>query len=78
MAEILHLRCHHCGGALKDRQSAYCPPCNLHLFYRAMPILLGMMMAGPKNPCLISEAVPVDAQGNSRRLAYAHSKDILD
>jgi hypothetical protein len=26
---------------------AYCPPCNLYLAYRAMPLLLGLLLTGP-------------------------------
>ena len=50
MAQTIHLRCRHCGRKLASSQSSYCPPCNLYLFYRAMPILLGMMMTGQRVP----------------------------
>lgn len=46
MAQIIHLRCRHCGDPLASRDSRYCPPCNLYLCYRALPILLGMLMTG--------------------------------
>jgi hypothetical protein len=46
MAHVIHLRCHHCGGPLQDRDAVYCPPCNLYLAYRAMPFLLGMILTG--------------------------------
>lgn len=46
MAEIVYLRCHHCGEPLQDREAAYCPPCNRYLAYRAMPFLLGMILTG--------------------------------
>lgn len=44
MAKVIHIRCNHCGEPLLDRTRPYCPPCNLSLCYRAMPILLGMML----------------------------------
>jgi hypothetical protein len=44
MAKLVHIRCHHCGELLTNRASPYCPPCNLYLCYRAMPILLGMLL----------------------------------
>lgn len=47
MANVIHLRCHHCGEPLQDRNYEYCPDCNLYLAYRAMPFLLGMLLLGP-------------------------------
>lgn len=46
MANIIHLRCHHCGEPLENRAEPYCPDCNLYLAYRAMPFLLGMLLLG--------------------------------
>jgi hypothetical protein len=46
MAQLIHIRCRHCGVPLSNRNAPYCPPCNLYLCYRAMPILLGMIMTG--------------------------------
>jgi hypothetical protein len=46
MAQVINLRCRHCGGPLQNRTTAYCPPCNLYLAYRAMPFLLGLMLTG--------------------------------
>ena len=46
MAAVIHLRCRHCGELLQDREQEYCPPCNLYLAYRAMPLLLGMLLLG--------------------------------
>ena len=43
MAKVVHIRCNHCGEPLTNREWPYCPPCNLYLCYRAMPILLGML-----------------------------------
>ena len=47
MAKIMYTHCHHCGDRLANHSEAYCPPCNLYLAYRAMPILLGMLLTGP-------------------------------
>lgn len=52
MAQILHLKCRRCGEKLKNREEAYCPPCNVYLCYRAMPILLGMVLTGHLAPDL--------------------------
>jgi hypothetical protein len=52
MAEILHLSCRYCGERLKNPGQAYCPACNLYLCYRAMPILLGMVLTGHLAPDL--------------------------
>jgi len=46
MANVIHLRCHHCGEPLQNRDDPYCPDCNLYLAYRAMPFLLGMLLLG--------------------------------
>lgn len=46
MANVVHLRCHHCGDPLQNRDEPYCPECNLYLAYRAMPFLLGMILTG--------------------------------
>lgn len=46
MANVIHLRCHHCGEPLHHRDETYCPECNLYLAYRAMPFLLGMILTG--------------------------------
>ena len=44
MAKVAHIRCQHCGDLLTNRAWPYCPPCNLYLCYRAMPLLLGMLL----------------------------------
>jgi len=49
MAQPIYIRCQHCGEQLADRSIPYCPPCNLYLLYRAMPILLGMLMTGQRS-----------------------------
>jgi len=46
MAQLFHLHCRHCGERLTNNSSPYCSPCNLYLCYRAMPLLLGMLMTG--------------------------------
>jgi hypothetical protein len=55
MVQICQICCRHCGVQLTNRSVPDCPPCNLYLCYRAMPILLGMRMTGhlPLNlqPC---------------------------
>jgi hypothetical protein len=52
MAQILHLSCRYCGERLKNPGEAYCPACNLYLCYRAMPLLLGMVLTGHLAPDL--------------------------
>ena len=46
MAHVIQLRCRHCGEPLQNRETSYCPPCNLYLAYRAMPLLLGLLLTG--------------------------------
>lgn len=46
MPNLHYLRCRICHETLQDHTQAYCQPCNLYLMYRAMPILLGMLMTG--------------------------------
>ncbi len=79
MAQVFHLRCRHCGETMKKSSSAYCPPCNLYLCYRAMPMILGMLMTSEIIPAL-AEAPSVGSarNGQSRRKAYPHSRYILD
>lgn len=52
MANVIQLRCRHCGEPLQDREATYCPPCNVYLAYRAMPFLLGLMLTGHLAPDL--------------------------
>ena len=54
MAQILHMKCRRCGEKLKNSQESYCPPCNIYLCYRAMPILFGMIFTGHLAPDLSS------------------------
>ena len=46
MAQLIHLHCRHCGDPLVAEKAAYCPACDLALCYRALPLLLGMLLAG--------------------------------
>lgn len=46
MAVVIYTHCRHCGEQLVSRTTPYCPPCNLYLAYRALPILLGMLITG--------------------------------
>jgi hypothetical protein len=46
MAQVIHMFCRHCGERLSKDQETYCSSCNLYLCYRAMPILLGMVLTG--------------------------------
>ena len=66
MAQVIRLRCHHCGEPLRDRNSDYCPPCNLALAYRAMPFLLGMLLTGRltagTRPCSTEPLEPETAE----------------
>lgn len=64
MAQILHLHCRQCGERLKNRSQPYCTACNLYLCYRALPILLGMLLTGHLAPGLDNvawapEAIPL-------------------
>ena len=65
MANVIHLRCRHCGEPLQDREQEYCPPCNLYMAYRAMPLLLGLILTGRLAPDLATRCPqglpPVDA-----------------
>lgn len=76
MAEILHLHCRHCGEAMKKSTSPYCTPCNLELCYKAMPLLLGMMLTGHIKPILAKAVARTNAQ--TQRKPYEHLRYILD
>ncbi len=75
MAEVIHLRCRHCGESYINGTPDYCPPCNTYLMYRALPILLGMLMLPPlqKQP-----AAAGSHYLRGRKLPYPHLKDIMD
>ena len=79
MAEIIHLRCRYCGEVLNRQQEPYCDPCNLALCYRAMPILLGMLLTGHLTaPLARSGLVAARASGPGHPLPYRHLRYILD
>jgi len=46
MAQVVHLRCHHCGDLLENGDRPYCHPCDVYLAYLALPILMGMILTG--------------------------------
>jgi hypothetical protein len=71
MANVIHLRCRHCGEPLDNRDEAYCPPCNLYLAYRAMPFLLGMLLIG-RTGIVPADRCPQDPQ------AIGSDKDTFD
>ena len=79
--EVIHIRCRNCGEVINRKGWAYCQPCNLDLFYRAMPILLGMMMMPPvREPSKAHTYVPPNPLEKfpRRGFQYAHVKDIMD
>ena len=75
MAEIIHLRCDHCGEPYTKGTANYCKTCNTSLMYRAMPFLLGMMLLSP----LQAQPVPAPSRFlRGRSTPYPHLKDIMD
>jgi hypothetical protein len=75
MAEIIHLRCDHCGKPYTKGTTNYCTPCNIHLMYRAMPILLGILLIPPVGPH------PAPAKSRffrGRSQPYPHLHEIMD
>lgn len=71
MADISHLRCRHCGEPMQNNPWPYCGPCNFELCYKAMPILLGMLMT--------SHIAPVPAVVSKfNRKSYEHLRYIMD
>lgn len=75
MAEIYHLKCRHCGEPFRNGESPYCKPCNTHLMYRALPILLGMLIIPPLQP---QTATAPSRFLRGRSTPYPHLKDIMD
>lgn len=53
MAQVIYTHCRYCGEQLTQRHAPYCTPCNIYLAYRAMPILLGMLLTGKLAPASI-------------------------
>lgn len=79
MAQVVHLRCRHCGEAMKNSPLPYCAPCNLELCYKAMPILLGMLMTGQLGPKIIPARISAKQQNHlSRWKRYPHLRYIMD
>lgn len=76
MADIFHLRCRQCGDAIKKSKSPYCAPCNLDLCYRAMPLLLGMLLTGHIKLSPGNAAAAITTK--SQRKPYDHLRYILD
>ena len=77
MAKVVHLRCHHCGDPMKNNPWPYCAPCNLELCYKAMPILLGMLLTGQLAPPHANRTVTSD-NDQSRWRRYPHLRYIMD
>lgn len=77
MGQVLHIRCRQCGDQLKDRSWAYCHPCNLQLFYKAMPILLGMLLCSPLGKITTGAEVEF-YQTEPKWPIYEHARYILD
>ncbi len=79
MAEVYHLRCLHCGEPMKKNPWPYCAPCNLDLCYRAMPLLLGMLLTGKITPQkLVARVAAEGNHGQSRWTKYPHLRYIMD
>jgi hypothetical protein len=76
MTDIFHLYCRHCGEGMKRSPSPYCRPCNLDLCYRAMPLLLGMMMTGHIKLATGNVDTLINTQKGRR--SYDHLRYILD
>ena len=79
MAEISHLRCRHCGEPMKNNPWPYCAPCNLALCYKAMPLLLGMLMTGQR--FLVPASTPriiSPHKGQFVGKPYEHLRYIMD
>jgi len=62
MAPLKYTHCRHCSERLTNHDAPYCSPCNLHLAYRALPILLGMLLLGHPAPA----PVPVKTSAQER------------
>lgn len=79
MAQVIHLRCRHCGEVMKNNPWPYCAPCNLELCYRAMPILLGMLVLGkPGSPLVPAPATANSNEFKNRWKRYPHLRYIMD
>jgi len=79
MENVVHLRCRHCGTPLKNSPWPYCKPCNIALCYKAMPILLGMMVINKQGAPLIPAPANVKTASQLNRWAhYPHLRYIMD
>lgn len=65
MSSVLYLRCQKCNEILRHNEQAYCADCNIYLMYRAMPILLGMLLLGGFAPGLVRRQVPLFDHGQT-------------
>ncbi len=77
MAEIFHIRCRHCNAPFRNGNSAYCQPCNTYLMYRAMPLLLGMLLIPPQ-PLQPAKAATKSRYFRGRSQPYPHLHEIMD
>lgn len=78
MAKVIHLRCLHCAEPLNNSTWPYCATCNLALCYKAMPILLGMLLTAQGCPTAPAKAKDFARDGYSRWRRYPHLKYIMD
>lgn len=79
MENVVHLRCRHCGTPLKNSPWPYCKPCNIALCYKAMPILLGMMMTRKPGTPLVPVPAPANSvESHNRWKRYPHLRYIMD
>lgn len=77
MAQVYHLHCRHCGETLEKSVEPYCPRCNIYLFYRAMPILLGMLLTAQPLP-VRPAAARAPRRDPKTGQPYAHLRYIMD
>lgn len=67
MGAIHYLHCRHCGEPLDDHEQEYCPPCNLYLCYRSMPLILGLLLTGgfpvPRAPLPLTVPIVEPSRG---------------
>jgi len=73
MANVIYMRCRHCGELLHDREREYCPSCNLYLAYRAMPLILGMLLL-PAAPTRLAH-LPVKSPSQRRAATWSYDDE---
>ena len=79
MTQVFYLRCRHCDEPMIKNPWPYCSPCNIALSYRAMPLLLGMLMTSPASSSSIPAPVGITQTGEfSRWRRYPHLRHIMD